>query len=759
MHIPDLIVDLALMLLVAGAMTLLFKKLGQPLVLGYIITGFLVGPYFGYFPGVTDAVSVHTWSEIGIIILMFSLGLEFNLHKLASVGGTAIITAITEVVCMLGIGVGVGQLMGWTIMNSIFLGCLLAMSSTTIIIKAFDDLKLRGQKFTELVFGTLVIEDIAGIFMMVILSTVAVSQGITGGELAGTLLTMILYLALWLLLGIFLIPTLLKKTKSLMNEETLMVVSLGLCFGMVLLATHLGFSSALGAFLAGSLLAGTVLAEKIEHVNKPVKDLFGAVFFISVGMMVDPAVVVQYIVPIVVITLVTIFGKSFFSAIGVLLSGQPLRIAVKSGLSLAQIGEFSFIIAALGISLGVTSDFIYPIVVAVSVITTLTTPYTIKSTDAVYGFLNKHLPKRLLNYLNRNTSENQMEVEQDSNWASFIKKYFSQLLIYGVIMIGIILLAVTFLWPFLTGLMNYTVASVLSLVIILATMAPFINQCLTKRNKYFIPLWFGGRSNRLPLLALTILRLAIMVVLVILPARLIFDFSTWFMVLGAVLLVFLISRSDKLIAPYMQIEARFLSNFNERNLESRKDTEPEHRWLDEQIYVAKFVCDENVIKRGSSLMDMSWSRLGIKVIKIVRDEKHINIPAGKEKLVPGDLVYVTGSAMQLNNLNTISKIELSKNESGAYHTLREFVVKQQEHDETDQLYCYALTVEKDDALVGKSIKDSGIKNEWECFLLGLERNLLPMVSPDINMRINAGDIIWLLGSRKMLSKMVKADVI
>lgn len=379
MHIPALISDLAVMLITAGLITILFKKIKQPLVLGYILAGFLISSYFPFFPTVVDTENISTWSEIGIIFLMFHLGLEFNLHKLARVGSTAIITAIVEVAGILAMGYAAGRLLGFGTMDSIFLGGMLSMSSTTIIIKAFDELGLKKKKFTELVFGTLVIEDIAGIFMMVILSTISVSRHVSGGEVAKSLSMMILYLVIWLILGIYFLPTFLNKTIRIMNDEMLLIVSLGVCFGMVILAGALGFSSALGAFLAGSLLAGTIHVERIEHLTKGVKDLFGAVFFLSVGMMVNPGTLVEYAFPIVVVTLVTIAGKLIFSSLGMLLSGQTLENSLLCGFSLAQIGEFAFIIASLGMSLGVTGDYLYPIVVSVSVITTFTTPFFIKA--------------------------------------------------------------------------------------------------------------------------------------------------------------------------------------------------------------------------------------------------------------------------------------------------------------------------------------------------------------------------------------------
>ena len=319
MHIPAFISDLAVMMLTAGAITILFRKIKQPLILGYILAGFLTSPYFPLFMTVEDTEAIHIWSEIGIIFLMFHLGLEFNLHKLAQVGSTAIVTTIIEVAGMLAAGFGAGQLLGFGIMDSICLGGMLSMSSTTVIIKVFDELHLKGKKYTEMVFGTLVIQDIVGIFMMVILSTLAVRQNISGGQIVISLGLMVMYLIIWLILGIYLLPTILNRAIQYMNDEMLLVVSVGICFGMVLLADWLGFSTALGAFLAGSLLAGTLHVERVEHLTKGVKDMFGAVFFLSVGMMVDPAMIARYAVPIVLIIAVTLIGKLVFSALGMLL--------------------------------------------------------------------------------------------------------------------------------------------------------------------------------------------------------------------------------------------------------------------------------------------------------------------------------------------------------------------------------------------------------------------------------------------------------
>lgn len=499
MHLPDLVSDLAVILLTGGVITVIFKKLNLPLVLGYILAGFLIGPYMPLFFSLADIEAVSTWSEIGIIILMFCLGLEFNLHKLASVGGTAIITALVEVGGMLAMGFAVGQLMGWGTMDSIFLGGMLSMSSTTIIIKAFDELNVRKTDFAQLVFGTLVMEDIAGIFMMIILSTISVSKSISGGALALQLGLLVLYLVLWLVLGIFLLPTLLNKASKLMSDETLLIVSLGICFGMVLLADALGFSSALGAFLAGSLLAGTVHAERVEHLTSGVKDLFGAVFFISVGMMLDPGAVVKYIWPILILTAVTIVGKLLFSSLGVLLSGHTLRQAIYCGCSLAQIGEFAFIIASLGLSLGVIADYIYPIIISVSVITTLTTPFFIKSADRICTGLERLLPQKLVQQLERYTDEEQSVKEQDSDWAVFLRRYVKRTVFYGVLMLGIVILGDAVLLPLLRETIHVPwISKAITLCAVYLCIAMFIRPMLDAHSPQYTVLWAKKRSFRLP---------------------------------------------------------------------------------------------------------------------------------------------------------------------------------------------------------------------------------------------------------------------
>ena len=747
MHLPELISDLAIILLTGGIVTLIFRKLNQPLVLGYILAGFLIGPYMPFFFTVTDSVSIKTWSEIGVIILMFGLGLEFNLHKLMSVGGTGVIAALTEVTGMLLVGYFVGIALGWSSMDSLFLGGMLSMSSTTIIIKAFGDLNVTKERFAQLVFGTLVIEDIAGIFMMIILSTISVGQSVSGTELGVKLLMLVLYLVLWLLAGIYLLPTALKKANHLMSDETLLIVSLGLCFGMVLLADSLGFSSALGAFMAGSLLAGTVHAERVEHLTQGVKDLFGAVFFISVGMMLEPAMLLEHWLPIVVLTLATLVAKLFFSTLGVLLSGQSLKTAVQCGASLAQIGEFAFIIAALGLSLGVIADYIYPIIIAVSVITTLTTPFCIRGADKIYMSISKLLPEKLRRKLERYTNDERSQAQQDNDWAAYISRYIKGLALYGVIMLGVDIIGRSFLLPFLADILpGQMPAKLISLALIYLGMAVFIRPMLDLRAPQYMTLWLKGSFYRLPLMALTGIRALIIVLLFFIPLNQILGIAGLWLLPLIALAVFIAYRTGWLNAAYLKVEARFLANLNERRLAAFTDQAEAARWLDEQLYVDKFLCPESAA--GKSLKDLGWGqRFGVNVIKLSRGRKQINMPPAHSHLSVGEKIYVLGEREKLRLLR--QSLGLEEREPP---TLRAFIAAQEESDKS--LYSYALNIEKGSSLEGSSIRDSGIRENYDCMILGLQRENLPLAQPDVNMVINSGDLVWILGSGSMAGKVL-----
>ncbi|RZL16898.1 MAG: sodium:proton antiporter, partial [Pedobacter sp.] len=571
-HLPPLIADLGLILTAAAVTTLIFKKIKQPLVLGYILAGLLVGPHIDLIPTVRDQKSITIWAEIGVIFLLFSLGLEFSFKKLVKVGGSASVTAIVEVVFMLLIGFAAGKLMGWSTMDSVFLGGILSVSSTTIIIRAFEELGVKHKKFAGLVFGVLIVEDLVAILLLVLLSTLAVSQQFAGVEMLTSILKLAFFLVLWFLGGIFLIPTFLKATKKLMNDETMLIVSLALCLTMVLLAVKVGFSPALGAFIMGSILAETPQAEKIEHLTKSVKDLFAAVFFVSVGMLIDPQILIDYAVPILIVTFATVVGKLLSSTLGALLSGQPLKTSVQAGMSLAQIGEFSFIIATLGVTLNVTSDFLYPIAVAASAITTFTTPYLIKQSEPFYNFLSRILPKKWQNAISRYSTSTE-GISTLSDWKILLRAYISNTIIHSVIILAVVFLAVRYVQPFITeNITNGINGKIISVAASFMIMSPFLWALSFRRiqRTAYAHLWLNKRYTRGPLISIEIFRIALGIFFI---GFLMYEFfDTWVaatIALGLIILVmFIFSR--RLQSFYDKLEKRFLLNLNAREKSEQK---------------------------------------------------------------------------------------------------------------------------------------------------------------------------------------------
>ena len=512
-ELEPLIADLALILICAGAMTLLFKKLKQPVVLGYIVAGFLASPNMTYMPSVTDMEGVHTWSDIGVIFLLFALGLEFSFKKILKMGAAPIIAAVSVIMGMMLVGAFTGGLFGWGKMDCIYLGGMLAMSSTTIIFKAFDDMGLREKRFANLVLSVLIIEDILAIVLMVMLSTMAVSKEVESSQMIASILKLVFFIVLWFVTGIYFIPLFLRKVKTLMSNETMLITALAMCFGMVVFASAVGFSSAFGAFVMGSILAETVEAERTEHLVTPVKDLFGAVFFVSVGMMVDVALIVEYIVPILCIIAAIMLGQTILSTGGFLLAGQPLKRAMQCSFSLTQIGEFAFILATLGTSLHVTSDFLYPIVVAVSVFTTFTTPYMIRLAEPAYSIIARTLPQRWQAKLESNASdEEEPETEEQQNlWRDCLKQLAVIILIHSVLCLAIIALMLIYGKPFIAGMLSQPWADIVTASLTIMICAPFLWTLmrLGSRSEKVLTLWNSGRSARVKVLALQLLRIVI----------------------------------------------------------------------------------------------------------------------------------------------------------------------------------------------------------------------------------------------------------
>ncbi len=765
MHLDNLISDLALILIVAGIVTLIFRKIKLPVVLGYIVAGFLISPHFSYMPTVVEVADIEVWANIGVVFLMFGLGLEFSFKKLATVGGSAVIVAMTVMLSMIFIGAGVGYMLGWAKMDCIFLGGMLSMSSTMIILKAYEEYDLKERRFAQLVLSTLVIEDIAGIFMMIILSTISVSQAASGVATFKEIGLLLMYLVIWLILGIYLIPSFLNKVSKLMNDELMVIVSLAICLGMVVIADFIGFSEALGAFMAGSILAGTVRAGYIERLTKPIKDLFGAVFFVSVGMMIQPELLVKYIGPILIITVSTILGQMIFSTIGILLSGQSLHTAIRGGFSMVQIGEFSFIIATLGSSLGVISDFLYPVVVCVSVITTFTTPLFIKNSASVYKFLDEKLPDKLWVFIKKNTSEDRSNKDKDEDWSKYIKKVLSRTLICSVVMYIIYWLGIQELKPLVdTYVSSEIFADLITAVVTCGVMIPFISMMHGTNDALFIKLWLKQRSNKLPLLTLKTVRILIAACFVTLVLRKIYHIPFVILLLLSAAAVVLLIRSDYLKGVTINMELRFMENFSERTLAKQKrerGRDEKYSWLNEELLVAEFQVTDTV--ENKTIYDFTKSRaFRVTIIKIIRGDKYINLPTPDEVVLEGDILHMMGTSAEIDACTIL----LEKDECIEYTDRDDITLKDYIYGQTfygiapeKQLICCPINVSQGSEFSRKSIKNSHMRDKYRGTIIGIERGNLTILNVDIDTIIQPGDLIWTLGGKQMADLLIKGNVL
>lgn len=728
-HLEPLITDLGLILMTAGIAVLLFKKMKQPLVLGYLIAGFLAGTHFDFFPSVSDIKSVEVWAEIGVIILLFSLGLEFSFKKLMKVGGTASITAVTQIISMVMMGFLVGKWMGWSQMDSIFLGVILSISSTTIILKTFDELGVKAKKFAGIVIGSLIVQDIVAILMMVLLSTVAVSQKFSGTELIMSVLKLVFFLTAWFLGGIFFIPSLLKKAKDLLTDEMLLIISLALCLMMVILASNVGFSPALGAFIMGSIIAETTQAEHIEHLVKPVKDLFGAIFFVSVGMLIDPVMLYEHAIPVIILTFVTIFGQSISSTIGALISGQPLKQSVQTGMSLSQIGEFSFIIATLGMSMNVTSSFLYPIVVAVSAITTFTTPFMVKSAVPFSEYLERKLPKKWVKKIAR-YSTNAQAIRSVSTWQIVIRAYLIQIILNTIIITSIILLSANYILPLVE---ESKFGNAIAALITLVAISPFLWALSLRRVAVEqVDTLYKERKYRGPILMMIFFRIGLAVFYIGFLLNIFFSpIIAFFALVASIVIYFFFPK--KLHAMYHRIENRFLKNLNNREL---KKVDRRHANLtpwDGHMSTFEIAAESNLA--GKTLRELQVREdLGINIAFIKRGDLTIQIPNKLERLFPGDEICVIGSDAQVDEFEAYLKSNEIKDPVKADNNL---VLKQIELS--------------NDEFIGLSVGQSKLRERTNGLLVGMERNGERILNPESSVVLQKDDILWIVGNNKLMN--------
>lgn len=738
--VPALMDDLALILCSAALVTIIFKKLKQPLVLGYIVAGFLVSTHMPYTSSVINEEDISTWGNIGVTFLLFSLGLEFSFKKIAKMGISPIIAAVLIVFCMMVLGIFVGHVFGWGDMDCIFLGGMLAMSSTTIIYKAFDDMNLQNQGFTSMVMSVLILEDILAIVLMVMLSTFAGEGEFDGGKVLESVLSIVYYVVIWFLLGIFLIPLLLKKLKNILNEEMLLILSLALCLTMSIISTEVGFSSAFGAFIMGSILAETLEVEKIEKVFTPVKNLFGAIFFVSVGMLVDPAIIVEYAVPVVVLVLTIILGHVVFSSFAYFISGQSLKNAMKCGFSMTQIGEFAFIIATLGLSLNVISPFIYPVVVAVSVITTFLTPYMMKLATPAYDKLEAVLPDKWVNVLNTLTVSSISDGEKKDNaWRKYIFHILKKVGIHSIICLAISLFMLNVAHPFLDDYIPAPYDTIVDVVLTLAMMSPFLRLMAMSniQDETFQYLWNSTTLNRPPLIFIVILRFIVPMLFVFFVVS---DLSNLFgvsvLVSIACVVIFIIAMSKGVLNRGKKLEDIFINNLNAREVQAEQRQQKrkfsDKRLFHRDIHIAKIMMPNNSNWNGMSLHDLHFgSRYGIHISTVERGNMVKNIPDGNTVLFPGDMLHVIGTDQQLAefqkalNTNTIVFNEESAQE----------------------MKLVQLRLSDKCPFVGKSLADSGLRNKYRCMALGLEEGLDQLTDISATRIFQSGDIVWFVGEK------------
>ncbi len=738
-----MIADLALILICAGVMTLLFKWLKQPLVLGYIVAGFLASPNMPYMPSVTDIGHIHLWSDIGVIFLLFALGLEFSFKKILKMGSAPIIAACTIIMMMMATGYTTGQLFGWGQMDCIFLGGMLAMSSTTIIFKAFDDMGLRQQRFASMVLSVLIIEDILAIVMMVMLSTLAVSQKFEGMQMISSIAKLVFFLVLWFVVGLYAVPLFLRKMRRLLGDETLLIVALGMCFGMVVLASAVGFSPAFGAFIMGSILAETLEATRIEHLVDPVKNLFGAIFFVSVGMMVDVSLIIEYAVPIVCIIAAIMVGQTLFGTAGFLLAGQPLKVAMQCSFSLTQIGEFAFILATLGTSLNVTSDYLYPIVVAVSVFTTFTTPYMIRLAVPTYNAIERRLPGSWKKILERYASGAPTVSNQSSYWRTYLINIGQTVLIYSVLCWGVVIVMERFVAPHVLNLLSSPWAEILLALGTIMIISPFLRLLMVKHNhsKEFYTLWNEHYVNRAPLIAVHLFRVWIVASLVGYVVSETMQWRGWmlFTVVAAVILSVLMNRSVGLRA--WRLEQTFADNLNAR--EHGNHPQFAGSLVERDMHLSDYIIPVGNAWGGLTLAELSLGhRYGVHVASIQRGNERIDIPSGSTRILPGDRLTVIGSDAQLSTFGTELEAQGQKTSN----------------IEPSEMKLRRIVVNDKSPLVGKNMQENGIREHYHTLVVGMEaEGSDTLLAANPQTPLQGGDILWVVGDARHLMALEHAS--
>lgn len=740
-ELPALVRDLAYILIVAGCVTIVFKRLRQPLVLGYIVAGFLAGPHMPYTPSVSDHSGIEDWSQIGVIFMMFSLGLEFSFKKIVKMGVKPILSALLIMACMISVGSAVGLGFGWSSMDRLFLGGMLAMSSTTIIYKAFDDMGLRSKKFASSVLSVLILEDILGILLMVVLSTMAVSKGVHGSQLLSSILQLGFFLCLWFLVGVYLVPMFLRKARRYINAETLVVVCVGLCFLMVVIAAGVGYSAAFGAFMMGSILSETIEAERIEHTVSPLKDLFGAVFFVSVGMLVDPSVLVQYWWPILVISLAVTVGQMVLGSLSFLVTGSSLRDAIQSGFSLVQIGEFAFIIAALGQTLHVTSPFLYPVVVAVSIVTTFLTPYVIRLAGPACQWVQNLLPQGMTDRLR----ERRMALHGPHTtatpvgmaWRGYLRAVLVQSGAYLTLCVAFILFSFATLLPLLRHLLTHWPGNIVCGMITLVAVAPCVRPIVMRRSRSQNALLIrqSGRWHACLFHVVSVLRFAVGCAVIYYILNFLSPYRwVWHMLASALLMALMVaSRSVKWLS--IRLERTFMQNLRSR--EQSSGTGYGRRLMGQDLHIARLQVPLNTRWGGRTLAELNLgSSEHIGVVAVIRGHLRINIPSATNRIYPGDLIEVAADDAAISRLESrlTSEVYAPDGTDMPHNTLS----------------LLRLTLEEGSTLCGHTLADTNFRTRYACMVIGCEVDGGELTRVEPQRTLQPGDILWVAGEEQNL---------
>lgn len=729
--VPGLFFDLALILITAGVTTVIFKWLKQPLVLGYIVAGFLIGPHFTYFPVVEDPTSVSTWSEIGMVFLLFAIGLEFSFKKLKKVGGPGAIMVLTELIIMFSSGFFVGKLFGWQRMDCIFLGCMLSISSTSIIVKAFDDLRLKNEKFTADVIGALVVEDLVAVILMVVLSTLSVGNTFNGGELVLSMIKLVFFLVIWFIFGIYLIPSFLRLIRKFMTKETLVIISIGLCFMMVMLANYAGFSSALGAFVMGSILAETLEADIIHKLVTPIKNLFAAIFFVSVGMLVDPKILIEYTWPVVIIALTVMIVKTLSATIGMLISGRDIHTSLDAGFCFCQIGEFSFIIASLGLSFKVIDEYLYPIIVTVSIVTTFFTPYIIRLANPLYNWLNPHIPEKWKQAMTNYSEGFKVNENTTLTFKTFVVNQFKNMLIYGCIIFALALICYSALGTFVINNIPGLLGGFISIAITLIIVSPFI---WAMAFKYKISLTNSklitkNAFERHVIVFIFILRYLIAITIITNILRHFISFNFFAAIGIAIGYSIILAFSNGIMKFYDRLEKNFMENLNKRQ---KQGTFIIPEVLQQNFHLEKVTVSPLSQVVGKQLKDTVFRKqFKVSVVCIERGKNVYDLPDKDMAFYPYDIVTLVGNDDNINKVRPIIEVEDT-----------ELIRERKGHD----MSLHSVKISEKSPICHVSLLNSMFKDKYDAMVIAIQRGNDFILSPSASTVFNNNDIIWFVSS-------------